>query len=111
MGKIVKYCSSCDEGFGERFTFCPVCGASLQTFEMNPVEEKIETPQPTVPTFISEPPVEEAANQAPVEEPAVVYSDSSRQEEPAATVIPSSFKVDHEYDYLDVRDRTPVYTA
>ena len=37
MGKLVKYCSSCDEGFAERFGFCPVCGATLQAFEMNPV--------------------------------------------------------------------------
>ncbi len=38
MGKIVKYCSSCDEGFAEKFGFCPNCGAGLQAFEMNPVE-------------------------------------------------------------------------
>ncbi|MEO8649445.1 MAG: TonB family protein [Acidobacteriota bacterium] len=38
MGKIVKYCSSCDEGFAERFGFCPDCGAQLQAFEMNPLE-------------------------------------------------------------------------
>ena len=37
MGKIVKYCSSCDEGFAERFGFCPDCGAQLQAFELNPV--------------------------------------------------------------------------
>lgn len=37
MGKIVKYCSSCDEGFAERFGFCPDCGAPLQAFEMNPL--------------------------------------------------------------------------
>lgn len=43
MGKIVKYCSSCDEGFAEKFGFCPDCGAPLQAFEMNPVENEIET--------------------------------------------------------------------
>ena len=37
MGKLVKYCNTCDEGFAERFAFCPVCGATLQAFEMNPV--------------------------------------------------------------------------
>jgi len=40
MGKIVKYCSSCDEGFAEKFGFCPDCGAQLQAFEMNPVENE-----------------------------------------------------------------------
>ena len=37
MGKLVKYCTSCDEGFAERFGFCPVCGSTLEAFEMNPV--------------------------------------------------------------------------
>ena len=46
MGKIVKYCSSCDEGFAERFTFCPDCGSSLQSYEMNRVTETL-TPQIT----------------------------------------------------------------
>ncbi|MEP6705764.1 MAG: TonB family protein [Acidobacteriota bacterium] len=43
MGKIVKYCGSCDEGFAEKFGFCPDCGTQLQTFEMNPAEGEIET--------------------------------------------------------------------
>ena len=37
MGKIVKYCNSCDEGFAEKFTFCPDCGQSLEAFELNPL--------------------------------------------------------------------------
>ena len=64
MGKIVKYCSSCDEGFGERFTFCPDCGSSLQAFEMNPVtgnSAPVEEPAPTKPAFVAESPVETEA--------------------------------------------------
>lgn len=37
MGKILKYCNSCEEGFAERFAFCPDCGSPLQAYEMNPV--------------------------------------------------------------------------
>lgn len=37
MAKIMKYCSSCDEGFAEKFAFCPDCGAALQSYEMNPL--------------------------------------------------------------------------
>jgi len=37
MGKIVKYCSACDEGFAEKFGFCPNCAAPLKAFEMSPV--------------------------------------------------------------------------
>ncbi len=32
--KIIKYCNSCDEGFAQRFDFCPICGAQLDAFEM-----------------------------------------------------------------------------
>ncbi len=54
MGKVVKFCSSCDEGFAERFGFCPVCGAQLQAFEMKPVagEAMAETPEPPAPSFV-----------------------------------------------------------
>lgn len=37
MGKIVKYCNSCEEGFAEKFGFCPNCGSHLTAFEMNPL--------------------------------------------------------------------------
>ncbi len=40
MGKIVKYCNACEEGFAEKFTFCPNCGSGLTAFEMNPVQTK-----------------------------------------------------------------------
>src|SRR5439155_19692360 len=64
MGKIVKYCSSCDEGFAEKFTFCPDCGASLQAFEMNPVtgdSTPVAEPAPTAPAFVAESSVETQA--------------------------------------------------
>jgi len=55
MGKIVKYCSSCDESFAEKFGFCPTCGTSLQAFEMNPLVNAaaVEAVLPT-PAFIEE---------------------------------------------------------
>ncbi len=63
MGKIVKYCSSCDEGFAEKFGFCPDCGAPLQAFEMSPVEneEVIE------PVSVEPAPVEAEVDATPVE--------------------------------------------
>jgi TonB family protein len=56
MGKIVKYCSSCDEGFAEKFGFCPDCGAQLQAFEMNPLtgEAIAEPGMPEVPSAVQE---------------------------------------------------------
>lgn len=55
MGKILKYCNSCDEGFGERFTFCPDCGGQLQAVEMNPLPAaaEIEASQPEAPPFLN----------------------------------------------------------
>lgn len=43
MGKLVKYCSECEEGFAERFGFCPNCGGHLEAFEMKPVAAEAET--------------------------------------------------------------------
>lgn len=70
MGKILKFCSSCEEGFAERFTFCPDCGGSLQAVELNPIEPvqagAVEEPQ--APAFIQEDinePVLELANDEP----------------------------------------------
>ncbi|MEQ1645746.1 MAG: hypothetical protein ABL959_20010, partial [Pyrinomonadaceae bacterium] len=66
MGKIVKFCSSCDEGFAEKFGFCPNCGAALQAFEMNPLAAAapaVEPPQP-----VETAPVVEEFVAAPVED-------------------------------------------
>jgi len=65
MGKLVKYCNSCDEGFAERFAFCPVCGATLQAFEMKPVATDEAAPAPVdeapaaAPVFDTIPAIEE----------------------------------------------------
>lgn len=47
MGKIVKYCASCDESFAEKFAFCPNCGKGMQAFEMNPLGEPIKAAEKT----------------------------------------------------------------
>src|SRR5215212_7171251 len=49
MGKVVKYCSSCDEGFAERFGFCPTCGTTLEAYEMNPVGNDKKIPAAATP--------------------------------------------------------------
>ncbi len=60
MAKIMKYCSSCEEGFAERFTFCPDCGSQLEAYAMKPVEHETvsepvaeEIPVPEAPGFIA----------------------------------------------------------
>lgn len=72
MGKIVKYCGSCDESFAEKFGFCPTCGASLQPFEMNPlVTEPIIDAAPPAPAFIEEVNVEPITEQIAASEPVI----------------------------------------
>jgi len=128
MGKIVKYCSTCDEGFAERFAFCPVCSASLQAFEMNPVtgqSSPVEDPAPTAPAFIDETPVETQASfenfaetpaPAEIEEAPVVETAAPVEEAPAVDAA-ADYGVDLEYDdskydYLDVDDApAPAYAA
>ncbi|MBA2378163.1 MAG: energy transducer TonB [Blastocatellia bacterium] len=47
MAKILKFCSSCDEGFAAKFTFCPDCGSVLKAYELNPVaSEPAPLPEP-----------------------------------------------------------------
>jgi|CXWL01.1.fsa_nt_gi TonB family protein len=84
MGKIVKFCSSCDEGFAEKFGFCPNCGAGLQAFEMNPLDA-VAPPveEPSAATVIAEPvaaePVEVFAEAA--EEPILEIDEPSIEAE------------------------------
>src|SRR5712671_1932325 len=101
MGKIVKLCSACDEGFAEKFVFCPNCGSTLQAFEMNPVQTTTEpvqasAPEPVAPAFI-EPvaaPVAEtenvpevmAAAPAAIDEPVLEIEDTPA--EPTVEVQP-----------------------
>lgn len=96
MGKLVKYCSSCEEGFAERFGFCPNCGGQLEAFEMKPVEKAEDFKTETVETKYNE---------------QVTYNSPS-ETIPAATVIPMSvpetvsFSDDDilELDSVDTRD-------
>ncbi len=93
MGKIVKYCSSCDEGFVEKFGFCPNCAAPLQAFEMNPVEAPKAAPaepvsEPPVPEVLAKPepapPVQEPVLEAaPIVEAAPIIEAAPIVEDPA----------------------------
>ncbi len=118
MGKIVKYCSSCDEGFAEKFGFCPNCAAPLQAFEMNPLsgEQKAVEPIVDVPPVsaadtqqvnladtILEMPEETASAEAPVyfeestsvDEPVIEVANADVIEDeptPAAVVVPEPIR-------------------
>src|SRR5436190_3513005 len=73
MGKIVKYCNSCDEGFAPKFTFCPDCGKTLEAFEMNPLGQE-------------KPAVEEIAA-APIAVDEAEFLEAPHEEIPVAAVM------------------------
>jgi len=91
MGKILKFCNSCEEGFAERFTFCPDCGGSLQAVELNPVQAAAEpvvaaVEEPQVPAFIQDEisePVREMINPEPTADE-VEFASAPTEEIPAA---------------------------
>ena len=115
MGKIVKYCSSCDEGFLEKFAFCPNCASSLQAFEMNPVEtkavpaeeHKAEPPVPQVlakaepaapiikeeplelSPIVAEPVIEPVIESAPVPDPVKVAEPIVERPAPKTRAMPA----------------------
>src|SRR5262249_3415945 len=137
MGKIVKYCNSCDEGFAEKFTFCPDCGHSLEAFEMNPVQAAAAAkaqPMPEAPVATESEPVVEAAplvaapiaaamagkelaeevEAAPAEETAAVAEEpaieasATEPEEELAAAEPESVEQEPEEDTV-IRSRPPIF--
>lgn len=94
MGKILKFCNSCDEGFAERFTFCPDCGALLQAVELNPIEKAAEptlplvaaVEEPQAPAFIAEevPVTVEYTADAPTHDE-IEFASAPTEEIPAVT--------------------------
>ncbi|MGD9564287.1 MAG: energy transducer TonB [Pyrinomonadaceae bacterium] len=50
----MKYCNSCDEGFAEKFGYCPNCAAPLEAFEMNAVKSVEDEAIVDVPPVVDE---------------------------------------------------------
>jgi TonB family protein len=99
MGKIVKYCSSCDEGFAERFAFCPDCGAPLQAFEMNPLSGE-STPAGNPQDAAAETPVHQHDNS--------VSDEVFASPEPLETEFGGKAELDDEYEFADDADEAEV---
>lgn len=91
MGKVVKYCNACEEGFAEKFGFCPNCGAGLTAFEMNPLDNKMAVEPKTEPIKSVEAEAAPTVIETPVEKevPQVAetqtFSVDAAQNEPAET--------------------------
>ena len=103
MGKIVKYCSSCDEGFSEKFGFCPNCAAPLQAFEMNPIGQE---PAPTEPSI----------DLPPVLDPAPAADTISMSADDTVLEIPEEVRAyveseNVESEYADGSDEAPIEVA
>lgn len=77
MGKIVKFCGSCNEGFAEKFGFCPTCGAPLEAFELNPVAAN----EPTDETVPEQNRLESSSAEVPVAAAESRFADSAETTE------------------------------
>ena len=112
MGKIVKYCSSCDEGFAEKFGFCPDCGAPLQAFEMNPLTQEFKTEETVIET--SAPVFNEIDEINPLElaDETPVYDDGFVEEETPLYAENADVIEDEASEQIDpVAEETPSYAA
>ena len=112
MGKIVKFCTVCEESFAEKFSFCPNCAASLMAYEMKPVaaeqkvaetlevKEPIQDVEPIAPSIVTNEllmEVEDVQPEAPKfliqDEPEILELDSEPEsvvdDEPQPTVFTS----------------------
>lgn len=87
MGKIVKFCSSCDEGFAEKFGFCPNCGQTLQTFEMSPVLPQAEKPSAEALPIVAAAPIVPAPVVEPFVAPLVEAPVEAIQADPIEEII------------------------
>ncbi len=99
MGKIVKYCNACEEGFAEKFGFCPNCGAQLTAFEMNPVvgakpETLADVDDVPVPEVIASAPVAPVVEETAPER--TVFEEPPVASEPVAVVETAGFEIDDE---------------
>lgn len=100
MAKIVKFCTSCDEGFAEKFAFCPNCGAPLTSYEMNPIQTAPVEVEPEAVVAVEESvTVEASAEQVAVEAPALetpVESDEEIEPIEEAVEAPATQAVEEE---------------
>lgn len=86
MGKIVKFCSACEEGFAEKFSFCPNCASELSAFEMKPVVEETAPAEPAGEPRMKEHFEEKASVSAPADISSVEAEEAGPAEEVAAEV-------------------------
>lgn len=97
MGKIVKYCNSCEEGFAEKFGFCPNCGNQLQAFEMIPQIGETYIPQAN--RVSEEPPA--PVQEVKTEKIETVNNDFVETPPVAAAVVPpvEEYKTEPVYEF------------
>ncbi len=91
MAKIVKYCGKCEEGFAERFTFCPDCGSELQAYEMNPIGQEAAPPSPVfLEETALEPIVEPRVEAVAVEEDILELGNADQPAEEVFETLPAA---------------------
>lgn len=108
MGKLVKFCSSCDENFADRFAFCPTCGATLQAFEMKPVDAQVDSAE-AIPESIETAQVVEAASEPEFVAPAII--DERVIEQPIETAQIDEEEIEEPVEKIPATISIPAATA
>ena len=96
MGKIVKYCQACEEGFAEKFSFCPNCASELTAFEMKPMADVAEPSKPASPKVekqaaeeaeVPHEPAKTEEHNIPVTEQVVIPPSAQMSSEPKESIF------------------------
>ncbi len=106
MGKIVKYCSACEEGFAEKFSFCPNCANELTAFEMKPVAEKPIEEDPPALEVDDEPILE---TQEPIKTESIAEAPTEKIDEEISLTVDEPETVDSEtvFEPVSFEQETP----
>ncbi|MGD9589825.1 MAG: energy transducer TonB [Pyrinomonadaceae bacterium] len=99
MGKIVKFCSTCDESFSSKFGFCPNCANPLETFELNPVEAAGQPADETPLAIDDAPSMRSASASVGVTEPVLEIPEEPAAEAEANIADEAAAPVFPEYTY------------
>lgn len=109
MGKIVKYCAACEEGFAEKFGFCPNCGSALAAYEMNPATTKPNGNAPEeIEPKVSAPIVSQSA---PVTAPIAAKTGEPVTSNADKFSADHKFSSDDEFDLLDEKSAEEIAPA
>lgn len=109
MAKVVKFCAACEEGFAEKFGFCPNCGGTLTAYELNPVGAADQPNGDGAPTKTAA--LFDGGQKAPAPAVVPVVSESPAVFEATSQQQPVTEAFSADDDFLEINDEREVESA